>query len=209
VVFIRQGENRFMPRQLVLSRDESLIDPVVTLGGPYGEHLVLPGGWIPHTCLETLPGFLVAIGQLVDSHPGEVRATEVFVPIERAEKNSGAALDQCQSIFGFLILAGYGMLSEEIQQSRQDGVLEHGVGGRPEQPRAAGILNRRLERLAGECVRLARSHRPGESFAAGVAFEEPELARQDLDALFPFADQRLAGHSPPPSFFESGSRTNS
>jgi len=50
---------------------------------------MLAGGWITDACLETLRAFLIAIGQFVDAHPGEIRSAEVFVSVQRPGSSTG------------------------------------------------------------------------------------------------------------------------
>jgi hypothetical protein len=76
---------------------------------------MLAGGWITDACLETLRGFLVAIGQFVDAHPGEIRSAEVFVSVQRPERDLRPALWKRKKVFALHVFVGDGMRIEKIQ----------------------------------------------------------------------------------------------
>ena len=160
---------------------------------------MLAGGWITDACLETLRGFLIAIGQFVDAHPGEIRSAEgsYLSSGRRGILDRLCGSVRSSSLFMYL----WAIECASIQQSGQCGVVEHAEGRSAEQPGAARVIGRRAERLTAECVCFARSNGSRKPFVPSPAFEESARAGQDRDAVFSFADIRLAGHSRPPSFF--------
>src|SRR5450432_2861195 len=82
-ILVRQGEYRFMAWHLVRDRNEAPINPIKALRSPHSKHLMLLGSGVADARLQALPSFGTTVCQLIDSHPGKVRAAEAFVMIDR------------------------------------------------------------------------------------------------------------------------------